>query len=201
MKPIDVEGFEQKFRTNIDPWDYTNSHFEKYKRAVLLQACGASKHGRVLELGCAIGQSTRDLSRVSLRLLAVDGSVTALREAKKRLQGERHVRLRRAVLPGMMPRGSFDLIVASEIAYYLPAHQLRELSRRIVAALAPGGRVVLLNHRRHFDDAAQHSALAHQRLRARFATCLQPIASRRFPRFDVATYVRPHLGATVKRPR
>jgi hypothetical protein len=58
MKPIDVAGFERKFRENIDPWDYTNSQFEDFKRKVLLQACGHHKHGRVLELGCAIGETT-----------------------------------------------------------------------------------------------------------------------------------------------
>jgi hypothetical protein len=56
MKPIDVAGFERKFREKIDPWDYTNSKFEDFKRKVLLQACGHNKHGRVLELGCAMAR-------------------------------------------------------------------------------------------------------------------------------------------------
>ena len=59
MKAIDVAGFEGKFRENIDPWDYTNSRFEHFKRNVLLRACGHGKHGRALELGCAIGETTR----------------------------------------------------------------------------------------------------------------------------------------------
>jgi hypothetical protein len=49
MKAIDVAGFEGKFRENIDPWDYTNSRFEHFKRNVLLRACGHGKHGRALE--------------------------------------------------------------------------------------------------------------------------------------------------------
>jgi hypothetical protein len=49
MKAITVEGFEQKFRHNIDPWDYRHSQFERQKREVLLRACGHRKHGRGLE--------------------------------------------------------------------------------------------------------------------------------------------------------
>jgi hypothetical protein len=29
MKPIDPEGFERKFRKEIDPWDYRSSAFER----------------------------------------------------------------------------------------------------------------------------------------------------------------------------
>jgi hypothetical protein len=47
MRAIDVAGFERKFRENIDPWDYTNSGFEHFKRTVLLRACGHGKHGLV----------------------------------------------------------------------------------------------------------------------------------------------------------
>ena len=86
MKAIDVAGFERKFRENIDPWDYTNSQFEHFKRDVLLRACGHGKHGRALELGCAIGETTRSLAPLCLRLVALDGSTTAIAEAKRRVR-------------------------------------------------------------------------------------------------------------------
>src|ERR1051326_7408196 len=143
MRAIDAAGFERKFRKTIDPWNYASSRFERYKRGVLLRACGPSRRGRVLELGCAIGETTRRLARLSLRLLAVDASPTALAEET--------------------PRGPFDLVVVSELSYYLPAHQLNELAMRIFAALAPSGDVVVLDHRRPFDDAAVPPFLAHRR--------------------------------------
>ena len=37
MKPIDVAGFERKFRENIDPWNYASSPFERFKRRVLIR--------------------------------------------------------------------------------------------------------------------------------------------------------------------
>ena len=80
---IDPAGFEAKFRENIDPWNYAASPFEAYKRTVLLHACGTRPFGRGLELACAIGETTRMLAPRCLRLLAVDSSATALKEAAR----------------------------------------------------------------------------------------------------------------------
>ena len=94
MKAIDLAGFEGKFRENIDPWDYTNSGFEHFKRTVLLRACGHGKRGRALELGCAIGETTRYLAPLCLRLVALDGSLTALAEARRGAPQAREARAR-----------------------------------------------------------------------------------------------------------
>ena len=184
MKQIDVAGFERKFRENIDPWDYTHSRFEHFKRSVLLRACGHEKHGRVLELGCAIGETTRFLAPLCLRLLALDGSATAISEARRRVRSP-NVRFLQAKLPGQMPRGPFDLIVVSELAYYLSVHEQAALGERLAAATAHRGKIVLLHHRQHFQDAAQSPALAHARLRSQLRRIASPIFQQKYPRFDV----------------
>jgi SAM-dependent methyltransferase len=186
MKPIDVAGFERKFRENIDPWDYTKSRFEHFKRRVLLRACGHSMHGRVLELGCAIGETTRFLAPLSLRLVAVDGSATAISEAKRRVTRP-HVSFLQAKLPHQVPHGPFDLIVVSEIAYYLSTADLMALGKRLIGVTAFRGKIVLLHHRRHFQDAAQSPALAHARLRAQLSSMACTVFEKRYPRFDVVT--------------
>jgi SAM-dependent methyltransferase len=184
MRSIDVAGFEQKFRENIDPWDYTNSRFEHFKRDVLLRACGHNKHGRALELGCAIGETTRYLVPLCLRLVALDGSATAIAEAKRRVQSP-YVKFVHAKLPDQMPHGPFDLIVISEIAYYLHLHELARLGKRIAMATACHGKIVLLHHRRHFQDAAQAPNLAQWRLRIQLRRIATLVFAERFPSFDV----------------
>jgi SAM-dependent methyltransferase len=190
MRAIDPEGFEKKFRKNIDPWNYTHSRFERYKRGVLLRACGPAKHGRVLELGCAIGETTRLLARLSFRLVAVDASPTALEEATHRCAYAKNIIFRRALLPQEMPRGPFDLIVVSEVVYYLHPHDLNQLANRIFAALAPRGITIAVDHRRQFDDAAVLPALAHRRLRRRFARAMRPVGIASYPDFDIAAFQR-----------
>jgi cyclopropane fatty-acyl-phospholipid synthase-like methyltransferase len=189
MRAIDVSGFERKFRENIDPWDYTNSGFEHFKRTVLLRACGHGKHGRALEVGCAIGETTRYLAPLCLRLVALDGSPTALVEASRRVHCA-HVRFVQARLPGEMPRGPFDLIVVSEIAYYFSVHELALFGKRLAAAIAHRGIIVLLHNRRHFQDAAQSPVLAHLRLRSQLSRIATPVFEERYPRFDVTALRR-----------
>jgi len=188
MRPIDVCGFEQKFRANIDPWNYARSPFERFKRTILLRACGHYMHGRGLEIGCANGETTRHLARICLSLVALDGSATALNEARKRLGVDGNVRFLKATVPEQMPRGAFDLIVISEIAYYLPQHKLTALGRKSIGALAPHGLIVILHHRRAFEDAAQLPRLAHQRLHRQLNKKLRMIFAVVYPRFDVATF-------------
>src|ERR1700734_3641228 len=105
MKPIDVAGFERKFRENIDPWNYGSSPFERFKRRVLIRACGLAKYGRVLELGCANGETTRALTRISRIRLAVDGSATAVAAAKRRPPPSPHLTITAPTVPEEMPRG------------------------------------------------------------------------------------------------
>lgn len=197
MPPIDIAGFERKFQNDIDPWNYRHSAFERRKREVLIKACGHDKRGRGLELGCANGETSRELARLCLHLLAVDGSPTAIAEAKRRSGTSHDVRFACAELPKQMPRGFFDLIVVSELAYYLAPHEVEKLTHRLRQALAPRGRIVVLNHLNHFRDAAQHGELAHRNLCQSLRKTLRCIVHLSYPRFAVAVFE----GLRSKRPR
>jgi SAM-dependent methyltransferase len=188
MHHIDVAGFDLKFRGNVDPWNYRHSRFEHQKRKVLIEACGCAKRGRGLELACANGETTRELSQLCLKLTAIDGSPTALAEAQRRHGHIQGLKFLRASLPTEMPKGPFDLIVVSEIAYYLRSHDLARLARNLPYALAPGGRVIVLDHRRRFPDAAQHSGRAHQMLCALLRRSLRRVARSSYAQYDVAAF-------------
>lgn len=190
IRPIDPEGFEAMFRQNADPWDYAGSPFEAFKRGVLLRACGDRIFGRGLELACANGETSRALARRCLRLLAVDASPTVVAEAKRRVTDPR-ITFESARLPEETPTGPFDLIVASEILYYMPRRDMDELLDRLAAALAPGGSMVVLHHTVPFDDAAQPPRRAQEAARARLAASLRPVLARQYRRFHVAAFVRP----------
>ena len=96
--------------------------------------------------------------------------------------------LRLTTLPEQMPHGPFDLIVASEIVYYLSPHALDELLRRLDAAAAPNGRIVILDHTRPFDDAAQPPARAHDVTRLRLQKTMQTVFRERHSRFEVVSF-------------
>lgn len=181
------------FQTDIDPWDYASSPFEARKRKILLNACGAGVRGRGLELACANGETTRYLARKCLRLMAVDSSPTAVAEARRRTEVFPHVSVHQAVLPRDLPRKRFDLIVVSELLYYIRAVEADCLVSRLARAIAPGGRIILLHHHVRFEDASQHSDRAQQRAASQLGRTMIGVFHHRDARFDCVAF-SPRIG-------
>lgn len=188
MRVIDPAGFEALFRSDVDPWDYAASPFEAYKRGVLLRACGAGIRGRGLELACANGETTRHLARRCLDLIAVDASPTAVKEARKRLEGHQRVHVGEALLPRDFPRGRFDLIVVSELLYYLRRGDADRLVALLARSVSPGGRIVLLHHHVDFDDAAQKPDRAQKRAARQLSARMERAFHYRDSRFDCLAF-------------
>lgn len=184
MKPIDPAGFEAKFQADTDPWDYATSPFEAFKRRALVLACGTRTFGRTLELACANGVTTRALAPRSLKLLAIDTSPTVIAAARAEVRNPR-VTFRVARLPQQLPRGPFDLIVASEILYYLSHRDLHALLQKLRGQLARGGRVVLVHHTVAFADAAQSPARTQAAAVTFLSASMGVVLRRQYRRFNV----------------
>ncbi|MGN7151363.1 PIG-L family deacetylase [Arthrobacter sp. SAFR-179] len=169
--------FDRVHGGSTDPWNYTGSWYEQRKRALTLAALPEESYERGLEVGCSIGTLTAELAAKCRNLLAVDASGTAVRQARQHLEGVPGVRVDQCVVPDAWPGGAFDLVVVSEIGYYLSREELARLWDRIEASLEPGGTLVLC-HWRHpiagweLDGDTVH-ALARQRLGWRTAGLYQ----------------------------
>ncbi|PTT62571.1 bifunctional PIG-L family deacetylase/class I SAM-dependent methyltransferase [Arthrobacter sp. HMWF013] len=156
-----------------DPWEYTTSWYERRKRSLTLAALPAEQYRSGLEIGCSIGTLSAELATRCTRLLAVDASSTALELAAKRLAEFPGVDTRQLTLPDEWPGGSYDLVVVSEVGYYLSPAEFEVLLRRIEDSMEPGG-TLLLCHWRHpvsgweLDGDSVHS-LARNLLRWRTA--------------------------------
>jgi LmbE family N-acetylglucosaminyl deacetylase/SAM-dependent methyltransferase len=163
------EVFDAVHHGSADPWNYASSWYERRKRAITLAALPGETYERGLEVGCSIGTLTADLAGRCRSLLAVDASGAAVRRATQRLEGRDGIRVEQRVVPGSWPEGTFDLLVVSEVGYYLDPTELAELWDQVEASLEPAG-VLVLCHWRHpiegwqLDGDTVH-ALARQRLR------------------------------------
>jgi LmbE family N-acetylglucosaminyl deacetylase len=138
--------FDRLYRSDPDPWNYLSSWYERRKRAVTLAALPAERYGRALEVGCSIGVLTAELADRCAHLIAVDASEVALEKAHARLAAADNVELVRAELPHGWPEQAtrgIDLVVVSEMAYYLTRPELQDLLQRIRGALRPGGHLLL----------------------------------------------------------
>jgi SAM-dependent methyltransferase len=143
-KTFDTAFFEAAYASDPDPWRLS-SDYEREKYAITLEALPKKRYEFALEVGCSIGILTRDLaSRCSL-LLALDAAQAALDQAERRCADLANVRFERMFVPGQWPGGTFDLILLSEVVYYLDEEDVARLASRAVRALAPSGDVELVH--------------------------------------------------------
>lgn len=134
-----------------DPWDYENPYEAlKYEQTLAAMPC---RVGRALELACAEGFFTRRLVTKADHVLATDISAIAVARARQRLAGAGNADF--AVLDFLrdpLPT-DLDLIICSEVLYYLPDRKrLDRLALKIAAALKPGGHL-LMTHANLIADA------------------------------------------------
>ncbi len=188
MKPISLGGFEHMFRSNADPWRTFSDADEALKRAAILRGMGGGPIGRVLELGAGNGSNSVAIAGRSLRLDATEGTATGVRLIAGVLAGYPRARALRLVLPGRLPRSTYDLIVIAELLYYLRPREMERVARSVARALRPGGRLVLAHHLIDFHDFAQHAAGVHDRFLGATRRIWRPLVQHRARRWRVVTY-------------
>lgn len=147
---LDRQYFEDLYAASPDPWDFETSSYEreKYKRTLGVLADRQHSYRRALEVGSSIGVFTAMLAPLCYELLAVDVSEKAVATARERLDAFSHVRVERRTLPEETPEGPFDLVIVSEVLYYLPEGNVLEALRRFEEVLAPGGALLAVHWRK-----------------------------------------------------
>ena len=138
--------FDDLYARHDDPWGFEGRWYERRKRDVTLASLPAERYGTALELGCSIGVLTDGLADRVDDLLAVDISEAALDRARARV-GDRARFVRHDLRDGI-PAGRFDLVVISEVGYYLTRDPLRRLLAEARDALTDAG-VLVVCHWRH----------------------------------------------------
>lgn len=156
------EYFERLYRRNADPWNYETSDYERSKYHATLAALPRERYRSALEIGCSIGVMTELLAGRCETLLAIDASATAVRHARVRCSHLAQVRIETRRVPDEFPSGPFDLIVMSEVGYYLSPDDLRRTTARIVAQLTPRGHLLLVHHTARIGDATMSGHRVHE---------------------------------------
>ena len=146
------EFFDATYDRHDDPWGYTDRWYEQRKRALTLAALPDDRYRDVLEVGCGIGVLTAELAQRADHLLAVDVSAAAVERARKRVVDLPQVHVQVADVADAVPAGSFDLVVLSEVGYYVDRPTLDRVLADLRARLAPGGTLVAC-HWRHPVEA------------------------------------------------
>lgn len=142
--------FEQLYASNPDPWDYENVYeCVKYEQTLSLIPAGIAT---ALEIACAEGHFTRRLAPNVRHLVAADISEIALSRAAERCKEFKNVLYRQLDLREHALTGSFELVVCSEVLYFMGSiDDVRLVGTKFSDALAHGG-YLLTAHSRLVSD-------------------------------------------------
>ncbi|MCQ8278283.1 nodulation S family protein [Acetobacteraceae bacterium KSS8] len=155
--------FDRLYGADPDPWRFDSSAYEAGKYADTLAQLGDGRFSSALELGCGNGAMSMQLIERCDALLAVDISPNALALAKRRCVDRPGIAFREAVMPGGfadLPAGPFDLVVISELLYFLSPSDVSDLAGRIAGVLADRALVLLVNWTGETDTPCTGDAAA-----------------------------------------
>lgn len=156
--------FDQMYAGVDDPWQLSSRWYEQRKYAITLALLPNRRYQHAFEPGCSIGTLGALLAGRCDRVTAVDVADAAVRGADARLReaGCRdRVALGRSSVDAVWPPGSFDLLVLSEVAYYLEEDALAGVLGRECARLQPGANVVAAHWRHPVADYPLSGDAAH----------------------------------------
>ncbi|WP_407541736.1 class I SAM-dependent methyltransferase (plasmid) [Deinococcus radiomollis] len=142
---LSARYFDDMYEAHRDPWNFETSPYEAGKYDRTLAALPNEKYTAALEVGCSIGVLTARLAPRCTQLLSLDLSQRALDRARERCAGLPQVRFERREMPAEFPSGRFDLLVLSEVLYYLSPADLQLMLGRSARALLPGGHLLAVH--------------------------------------------------------
>lgn len=137
--------FDALYQADPDPWKFETSDYEANKYAATIAALPKFRYRSALEIGGSIGVLTEKVAARTDALLSIDVSSVAQERAIKRCQRLPHVQFQIMQIPHEFPDQRFDLILMSEVGYYLSLEDLRKAQRQMLEALEPGGHLLLVH--------------------------------------------------------
>jgi trans-aconitate methyltransferase len=165
--------FEELYTVASDPWKLETRWYERRKRALSVASLPRPRYQRAFEPGCANGCLTELLAPRCKALLAVDAVAAPVARAQQRLAAFPQVRVEQRQLPRQWPRGSFDLIVASEFLYYFGQGELAKVIALLVSGLEPEGTLLAVHWRYPVAEHPGTAEAVHLALRTEPRLALQ----------------------------
>lgn len=168
-----ADVFDRLYASDPDPWGFATSPYEAGKYRDTLALIDAIAPGRrfahAAELGCSIGVFTTMLAPRCDTLIGIDAAQAAIDAARARCATLPHLRFACGLLPAAFPDGAFDLLVISELLYFLSPADIEQLAHAARRAASPDAVILLANWTGPTDTPHTGDAAA-----TRFIAALQP---------------------------
>ena len=147
--------FDRMYAASADPWQLQERWYEQRKFAITLALLPLARYRHAYEPGCSVGVLTEQLAGRCDRVTATDIVPAALGAAGQRLTQaglRERITLVRCSLDEPWPATDFDLVVLSEVGYYLEAEALRAMMDRELPRLTNPATVVAAHWRHRVTD-------------------------------------------------
>jgi tRNA A58 N-methylase Trm61 len=160
---LELAYFDAMYARGEDPWHFRTRWYERRKRALVIASLPKPRYTRVFEPGASNGELSAELATRCDQLVVFEPQSRAVLAAHRRLQRFANVDIRAKAIPDDWPEGHFDLVVLSEVAYYLDAISVDRLVGRCANVLDSGGTLVLCHWRPAVEQYPQSGDAVHAR--------------------------------------
>jgi trans-aconitate methyltransferase len=162
--------FDEMWAAGDDPWAHGRRWYEARKYDLTVACLPAERYRSAFEPGCGAGFLTERLAGRVDRLVAMERAERGVEATRRRCAGLPHVEVRRGRIPSDWPEGTFELLVLSEVLYYLDDDELAAVLTRAATGLAPGGDLVAVHYRVEVAEHARPGDEVHAALRQTFGS-------------------------------
>ncbi len=145
-RPETLRHLAEIYSGSDDPWSHLTSIYEKEKYDATLVAIGSGPFEKALEIGCGNGTL---LARIAPRCriaIGVECIPEAARQARMAVSEYNHVTVLETTAPQGLPNLSPDLVVLSEVLYFLSEEEIFSLADWLNSGRGPARpRIVCIN--------------------------------------------------------
>jgi len=159
---LNSDYFKEVYDANEDPWNFETSEYEAAKYAATIAALPKKHYENVLEIGCSIGVLTQLLAQKSTQLLATDISQKALELASRRCADLKNISFKKLNFQNELPDDQYDLIMISEVAYYLSSTDWESAIVSLFDRVKSNGNIVLVHWLPEVHDYPQTGDEVHE---------------------------------------
>lgn len=155
--------FSELYGASEDPYQLRTRWYEQRKRAILLGSLPCTRYANAYEPACGAAELSVALATRCDRLLISDFCEGAVQAARRRTAALPQVRVEQHCLPQDWPHrhGPFDLIILSELGYFLESSCWGDVAQACLASLSDEGDLVACDWRPDFAERRQGTDAVH----------------------------------------